>query len=232
MLRITPAVTFLLATMVSNVFGATIYGTAAPVGFGSRTEGAQIITGGSYASDGQTFTVSWDISFNPGTSIYSYAYTFSGFTAPDISHFTLDLTDNCTDTANQGQCVFNLSSSAGIGSEFNTFGTHPSNPGFPLGSSITGVKFNVGSGSAPLTFSFDSFRAPMWGDIYFKGGSDSFAYNAGLENHSLESTNAFVAVVDTVGAPIPEPTSLLSLGSGLILIGFLVRRRLHVHAEQ
>jgi hypothetical protein len=225
MLKASLALTLLLAIMVSNAVGATIYGTAAPLGSGSRTEGAQIITGGNYTTDDQTFTVSWDISLNPVTSIYSYAYIFSGFTAPDISHFILDLTDNCTDTANQGECIFNISSSGGTGSEFNIFGTHPSNPGFPSGGSIAGVKFDVGSGSAPLTFSFDSLRAPMWGDLYFKGGSDSFAYNAGLENHSLESTNAFVAVVDTVGAPIPEPISLLSIGSGLILLGVLARRR-------
>ena len=189
-----------------------------------RVEASQIITGSKYATDNETFTVAWDISFNQDTLTYSYSYVFSGFNDPEISHFIMDLSDNCLDAGNQNRCVFNVSSSGISDDEFGTFAQGPSNDGFPAENSITGVKFNLGDGSAPLTLSFDSWRAPMWGDIYFKGGH-SYAYNVGLQDHSNENTSAFVAVPDTIDSQLPEPASALSLGTGLVALGFLVRRR-------
>ena len=111
MTRIGAALIVLLATSVSISYGAPVYGTAAPIGSGTRVEASQITTGDRYAGDNQTFTVSWDISFNPTASIYSYSYVFTGFSDPELSNFVMDLSDNCIEPGNQSRCVFNISSS-------------------------------------------------------------------------------------------------------------------------
>jgi hypothetical protein len=77
---------------------------------------------------------------------------------------------------------------------------------------ITGVKFDDTVGDAPFTVTFESNRAPVWGDFYVKGGNLSFAYNAGLTDHLSEDVNDFIARPNGV---VPEPGTLAMLGLGL-----------------
>src|SRR5688572_23596087 len=68
---------------------------------GSRQEGNGVTTSGNYDEDALTFTISWVITGSVGD--WHYAYTFSGYTEPPaISHFILDLTDDCVE---DGDCV-------------------------------------------------------------------------------------------------------------------------------
>jgi hypothetical protein len=190
-----------------------IYGTTADL-TGSRTEGSGITTGGDYASDGTLLSVSWEI-VDLGGDLWSYSYTFSGLSTPSISHFILDLTDDCVDPGDS-ECVTGVSPTVPL--EFGDFGPHPSNPGFPVGASIVGVKFD----SVPddtTHFSFTSNRDPVYGDFYFKGGSDSFAYNDGLTNHLSENIFDFIARPDGGTTTVPEPTTLLLLGPALLGLG-------------
>lgn len=62
--------------------------------------------------------------------------------------------------------------------------------------------------------SFDSLRAPMWGDFYAKSGAAAgtqtynYVYNQGLASHTAYSSSLnFIAVPDTVqwDSSVPEP---------------------------
>jgi hypothetical protein len=76
---------------------------------------------------------------------------------------------------------------------------------------------------------FTSTRAPVWGDFYMKDGkedmSDIYAYNTTfgtddpLDPPSNGSINYKILRPDTYTTIIPEPGTLLLLGSALALAG-------------
>jgi hypothetical protein len=202
--------------LAGEVSAAPIYGTAAPL-IGSRTEDFGITTGGEYASDGTSFTVSWEIELLG--DVFRYTYAFSGFESPDVSHFILDLTDDCVGGTADPNCVTDATVSL---LEFNEFGTSPSNPGFPALASIVGVKFDA-LPDGTLEISFTSNRSPVYGDFYLKGGRESFAYNDGLTDHSSADVLDFIARPNGAGV-VPEPGSLVLLGAGLLGLSSLRRK--------
>jgi hypothetical protein len=182
--------------------------------------------------DWDSFSLGWNISQND--SVFHYAYTFNGLSGKALSHILLDLSDNCTST---GSCVYNVHYNvAGTPVlEYGTFGESPSNPGFPDGASITGVKLDSLPDGLSM-ISFDSSRAPMWGDIYAKDGKEAgttnwnYAYNQGLADHSgngnYNDAKFYIAVPDTVGSSVPEPGSWLMMASGGLMLALGAWRRL------
>lgn len=212
--------TALLCTAV--VLGIAVDASAAPIYgtllgaadfSGSRTEGAGLTGTGRY----DNMTVSWSIAESNGVFSYEYKFDFAGSSQNSISHLSLDLSDNCASTSG---CVSNARLNGNLIAklEFATFGAGPSNPGFPANQSITGVKFDdLALNPEPnvWTITFDSVRAPMWGDFYLKGGQD-YLFNTGLlaANRQSGDKGLFVAVPDTVGVTAPEPATLLLFGLG------------------
>jgi hypothetical protein len=197
---------------VPGAYATPVYGLPADL-TGSRSEGSGIVSTGNWLGTGGT--ISWVITPLPG-SLFGYTYTFTNFQRPGISHFILDLTDDCVGVLADPGCVTGFTGPT----EFRGFGPEPGNPGFPTGSSIVGVKFDVGLNS----YSFVSNRSPVWGDFYIKGGSNSAAYNSGLTNHASADTQDFIARPNGVAA-IPEPASLALMGGGLTALGLLARRK-------
>lgn len=83
-------------------------------------------------------------------------------------------------------------------------------------------------------FQFDSFKSPVWGDVYARGWSpDDKAWNQGFTAWDddpsappMDGTVEHHLLVPDSGPPtIPEPSALLLLGTGL-LAAYVVRRRL------
>jgi len=224
----------LAATMIAGVLvsaqAAPIYDTSAQGALSAtRSVGIGLVIGGGNAT---TASLTWNISYNAGSSLWHYSYSFSENSQQGISHFLLDLSDNCTATA---RCILNLNDSSSVTNlVYGTFTSANGNPNFP--GSIVGVKFDSLNSGSPYSFEFDSARAPVFGDFYAKGGnggSNGFAvYNAGAVNHDSEFEIDFIARPDTViggpggvGDPVPEPASILMLGLGLAGLSFAKRRR-------
>jgi len=156
---------------------APVYDTAVGAGnyIGSRTIATLDILPLASDPDRPTaVTVAWNIAYTMGTGLWSYNYSVSWLptAAHKISHMILDLSDNCTSAASN--CVIGAKLNGNSISSGNTkYGTYTSsdgnsNPG--MGGPITGVKFDVGSGT-PYDISFTSERAPVWGDFYTKSGN-------------------------------------------------------------
>lgn len=228
------------ATIVAGTFAAA---EALPV-YDQPVTGNDLSASRSVDDDGLTIgggnattaSISWEIAFNSGTSMWSYSYSFTTNSRQGISHFVLDLSDNCSAG---GNCVTSFSdNSDGTRIVYGTYTSANGNPNLPGGASIVGVKFDdLAVDGGTYTFAFESERAPVWGDFYTKGGnggSNGFAiFNTGAGNHDSTLKIDFIARPDSVtgpgpgGAPepVPAPASLLVLGIGLAGLAIGKRRR-------
>lgn len=220
----------LCAFAVSYATAAPVYGTNTNIQLNSsRSEtGGGITTTGDYLTDGLNMTLSWLIVDNLNGT-WNYQYTVTGMTDPAVSHFILDLTDDCVGLGlGANACLTSVSVTGGADLELGTYdGPGQPNPGMP--GPITGIKFDETNFSSGGVISFTTSRAPVWGDFFFKGGG-SGAFNTGLDpsNRLSDNINLFVARPNGDGLnenAVPEPSSMMLIGAGLAGIAFLRRRR-------
>ncbi len=170
--------------------------------------------------------ISWVISFNNVTNLYTYSYSFFGpsdnkGTQPlEVSHFILELSPGCI-IEGQSECIWDPNSETEFRSDWNSSGPGKSNPGLP--GSIYGVKFDT----ERSTYTFVSDRNPVWGNFYAKKANDGL-WNLGLETAYSQSDNTLYFIprpdTDSPAGQIPEPGTLFLLGAGLVALG-LIRRR-------
>jgi len=203
--------------------------SGALIGYLTTAQPDEIIVGDKWINTG--FRIDWDVSQN-GDGTWHYEYTVSnrngGSLTPGVSHVILQLSENIL-----ASDLFNFEGDI-ADYEIRTYGAQPSNPGFPTGESIFGIKLNLDDDQAHVAF--DSTRRPMWGDFYSKGGNKSFAYNddlgvavanlydtTGVPVDAAGATLSKILVPDTISSvPVPEPLSLASVLAG----GLLALRRI------
>lgn len=199
-------------------------------GFLSTPDVDGLVSGADWAAppDADGVRIAWEASDNQdGTWHYEYWVT-NQFGDPlemdALSHMILGLSDNITEDD-----LFDFSESV-LSWDIDEFGPGPSNPGFPKGETIFGLKVDLADNSG--NFAFNSTRQPHWTDVFGKGGTDSFAYNTDLGVPVANPSDFKGIPVDEFGnelfkilAPneIPEPSTLTLFG--LAVLCSLRRRR-------
>lgn len=169
--------------------------------------------------------ISWVISFNNVTNLYTYSYSFFVVSGEDektpleMSHFILELSPGCI-IEGQSDCISGFDGKTEFRPDWAD-DVGKSNPGLP--GSIYGVKFDEGLS----TYTFVSDRNPVWGNFYAKKANDGL-WNLGLETEFSGSSNTLYFIprpdTDSPAGQIPEPGTLFLLGAGLVALG-LIRRR-------
>jgi hypothetical protein len=195
-----------------------------------------LVSGGkTWSTAKEGLTVFWDVSQNADNT-WHYQYSFANGAGntlkSQVSHFIISVSQTLT-----AADVFNFTGDFAA-REINTFGPGPSNPNFPAGQTMFGMKIDLRC--KQTTVAFDSVRAPMWGDFYAKGGGNpkNYAYNTsfGVQTANLYdmvgpptdaagNTLSKILVPDThtSPAPIPEPATLVLLSLGAC--GLVLRKR-------
>lgn len=203
------------------------------VGFLSTPDTSGLIAGDDgWSPSGGGYRVTWTISQNPDLT-WHYKYEFSKGDGSPLSKLTSHIIISLSDNIEESD-LYNFSADI-EDVDFGLFGVGSSNPGFPEGEDISGVKFSLYNDQTVVEF--DSNRQPMWGDFYAKDG-----ISGGLWNYAY-NTHMGVAVVnplDYMGTPvdvsenelhkilvpdtiIPEPTTICLLG--LCSLALLRRKR-------
>lgn len=223
----------LILTIIICISFATATASFAVTYTGSlSSELGEIIGSGDWINPGPT-TIYWTIS-QDDTGLWHYEYQLSVYDR-DISHFILETSATFTNA--------NLLSPIGPFNEIE-IKTHTPGSGSPnLPGNIYGIKFDDATGTTGI-FAFDSWRCPVWGDFYIKGGAAknedvdinkqqefNTAYNSGfsavdpIDDAANGSLNGHLLVPDTKTV-VPEPSSIAVLLTGLMpIVGYTLKRR-------
>lgn len=210
----------LVAILAIPSVSAAYFGSLLSTDGGIQGTGNWIVTGPTFFE--------WVVTQNTDNS-WHYSYVF-GHPAGATSHFILEVSDNFTEND-----IFNMQGDIGSIS----IGVHSagsgSNPGMP--EDMYGIKFDGAFGEV-MTFEFDSWRVPVWQDFFSKDGTaggygTNAAWNAGFTSADVDPLDAaqdgsidyHILAPDSQTPPVPEPTTLLLLGSGLLGSVAVLRRR-------
>ncbi len=187
-----------------------------------------ILGGGNWIETGPTY-IEWTVTQNQDNT-WHYDYNF-GHPVGATSHWIIETSKGLT--AND---FMNVSGDIGP----IDVGGHTAGPGNPqMPDDIFGIKLDETAGEVTHA-EWDIDRAPMWGDFYAKNGTagglgTNLAWNAGFTANDTDpdappaggSINYHILVPDTHNPPppIPEPSTLLLLGSGLLGTALVIRKR-------
>ena len=180
--------------------------------------------------------ITWAVTLSSGVWHYNYKLEVP---KSDISHIIIEASASFKDSD-----IMNLQVNQGsVGSySVETFNAPPtSNPGQQpnpyMPGNIYGIKFDDTAGET-LEFSFDSYRTPVWGDFYAKGGNTggapNSAWNAGFladdpMNAAADGSQDFhILVPDTktlLNNAVPEPASIIALVVGITGLFFRSKMR-------
>jgi hypothetical protein len=212
--------------------GSTAWGTSA---LGEPTGTRNDLTGTLDAAGTPGFSISWDITFSSG--VYHYSYTLDGPVGPGlgVSHFALELSNNCSAS---GLTVANAQINLQSVESTLTYGCNTSANGdtnYP--GSFYGVRFFPATTTQlPITVTFDSVNAPLYGDFYTKLGNGGPSKGDSVWNNGSSAPSDLSSqITDYIPVPLdpgartlsdaaPEPSTFILIGTGLLAAGFLTRR--------
>ena len=218
---------FFLLVLNVSVSALTVYVDPGSWSGLRSTDTTGIVAAGSWSGvNNPGFQIKWDIGINFYGG-YDYVYTISGEGGADLgkslSHWILEVTNPAlmSDFTNINRNV-----------EYGPDTHLPTSGNFNMPGSIYGFKDETTlleeemGDTLNYVFSFNTYRAPVWGDFYAKdgktGGVWNTAYNSGFgQDPTIETTDFsdWIARPNGHTNEVPEASSIILLALGIL--GFI-----------